>query len=134
MDSNRSNATASFVLGPTHNHIYVHTLVSNSEGSPIEQVIDAQKLTYASRPDLGEKIGSLHLDYGFEWSHKFPCAMDSLHAFALIAADDSTHVEWWQDKQGLTPGKSLDPCSFHREFDDPSLSPSAMYIEQHATK
>lgn len=105
VDNNRSNSTASFVLGPTHNHIYVHTLISDSKGSPVNEVLDAKKLTYASRPELGEKIGSLHLDYGFEWSHTFPCAMDSLHAFALVAADDPTHVEWWQDKQGLLPGK-----------------------------
>ncbi|TCD64207.1 hypothetical protein EIP91_004441 [Steccherinum ochraceum] len=108
VDNGKSNATASFVFGPTHNHVYVHTLLA-----PHDKVLDGRKLTYASMPELGDKIGSLHLDYGFEWSYTFPCAMDSLHAFALVAADESTHVEWWQDKQSLLP---------------------AIYIEQHATK
>ncbi|KAH8101226.1 hypothetical protein BXZ70DRAFT_1007614 [Cristinia sonorae] len=113
VDNNRSNSTASLILGPTHNHIYVHTLVSDDRGTPIDQVIDQKQLTHSSLPLLGERVGSLHLDYGFEWTYKFPCEMDSLHAFALVAADDSTHVEWWQDKQSLLP---------------------AVYIEQYATK
>lgn len=104
MGIHHMNATSSFVFGSTHNHIYVHELVSESKG-PVETVINGKTLTYSTSPALGEKIGSLHLEYGFEWSHTFPCAMDSLHAFALVAADDVTHVEWWQDKQSLLPGK-----------------------------
>ena len=107
-DIHHVNATSSLVFGPTHNHIYVHELVSESKG-PVDAVINGKTLTYNTRPALGEKLGSLHLEYGFEWSHTFPCAMDSLHAFALVAADDVTHVEWWQDKQSLLPGKR---CTF----------------------
>lgn len=108
VDNNQSNSTASLILGPTHNHIYVHALAS-------EQVFDVKTLTYASAPKIGEKIGSLHLDYGFEWTHTFPCAMDSLHAFVLKAADDEAHVEWWQDKQSLLPGTlSIRLTTVHR--------------------
>ncbi|THH23228.1 hypothetical protein EUX98_g7954 [Antrodiella citrinella] len=113
VDNSRSESTASLVLGPTHNHIYVHAVIPATNGSSSDDAFNPTTLTYASRPELGEKIGSLHLDYGFEWTHTFPCAMDSLHAFVLTAADDSTHVEWWQDRQSVLP---------------------AVYVEQHATK
>ncbi|CAL1697622.1 unnamed protein product [Somion occarium] len=107
----RSNSSLS--LGNGLNDVDIYRLVSNPGSSSLDTVISQHKLTYQNRPALGEKVGTVTADYGTEWTHQFPCAIDSLHAFALVAADDSARIEWWQDKQTLEP---------------------ALFISQHATK
>lgn len=102
----RTNST--LVLGGRLNDVDIYRLISDKTSSSLDTVIDQRKLSYQTRPTLGEKVGSVSVDYGTEWTYKFPCVMDSLHAFALVAADDSALIEWWQDKQSLEPGESLD--------------------------
>ena len=103
----QANSTVS--LGGRLNDIDIYRLIKDKGSQSLDTVIDQRKLSYQTRPAFGEKVGTVSVDYGTEWTYKFPCAMDSLHAFALVAADDSARIEWWQDKQSLEPGEPTVP-------------------------
>ncbi|KAI0078432.1 hypothetical protein K474DRAFT_923383 [Panus rudis PR-1116 ss-1] len=67
-----------------------------------DSVIDTPKLSYDALNFRREVVGSVGLDE-IKWSFRFPCDMDSLHTFALVAGGDSVDVQWWQNQQILEP-------------------------------
>ncbi|KAI0060425.1 hypothetical protein BV25DRAFT_1788721, partial [Artomyces pyxidatus] len=91
-------------LGNGSNVIDIYALVSGPGKSGLDDVIDGNRLSYRARPALGDKVASVKVDYGTTWTHRFHCAMDSLHAFVLTAGSEATSVQWWQDKQSESPG------------------------------
>lgn len=100
LPNKESAAASNFTTTPGSkgNFIDVYSIPTNS-------IINLDKLSYRTRPTLGDKVARVKINDGADMDYRFACAMDSLHTFALTSGNANTGVEWWQDKQSESPGK-----------------------------
>ncbi|KAJ7640758.1 hypothetical protein DFH06DRAFT_1215153 [Mycena polygramma] len=58
--------------------------------------LDIRTLSWKTRPARVRKIDSISMAVPRNYTHSFPCPLNSLHAFEFSAANDATFVEWSQ--------------------------------------
>ncbi|KAJ6612725.1 hypothetical protein B0H10DRAFT_2222905 [Mycena sp. CBHHK59/15] len=65
--------------------------------------LDIKTLSWSTRPSRVRKLDSVSMAVPANYTHRFSCPLNSLHAFEFSAGNDATFIEWSQDYNNPSP-------------------------------